>query len=66
MGSIAIRTISKRFLHGNLMRQTCIRNTESLSPRHHSRQNKSLLHSLQTIPFTPIFNITIRTILFEF
>ncbi|KAJ6971576.1 hypothetical protein NC653_032175 [Populus alba x Populus x berolinensis] len=40
MGSIAIRTISKRFLHGNLMRQTCIRNTESLSPRHHSSKTR--------------------------
>ena len=39
-GQHCIRTISKRFLHGNLMRQTCIRNTESLSPRHHSSKTR--------------------------
>ncbi|CAK7347450.1 unnamed protein product [Dovyalis caffra] len=40
MGSISIRTISKRFLYGNFIRQTFIKNPESLSAHYRSSKTR--------------------------
>ncbi|KAB5526613.1 hypothetical protein DKX38_020460 [Salix brachista] len=61
MGSIAIRTICKPFLHGNLMRQTCIRDTESLSPRHRSSKTRVSYTLYKPSPSNPFSTSSSRS-----
>ncbi|KAJ6722302.1 hypothetical protein OIU74_006998 [Salix koriyanagi] len=61
MGSIAIRTICKPFLHGNLMRQTCIRDTESLSPRHRSSKTQVSYTLYKPSPSNPFSTSSSRS-----